>query len=184
MSPTYSISIILWGQLYRNMPDYAHTQQIQLSSASFWQIFSSTDRGNLKNLEQERKCNLNGFKTWNHTYHHHFFLRQCHWWFFLNNYKRHHRQSKDLLCAFKSGDRTDVLILFRLHNKLIRGEKKVAAKLISSCMYLSSQTPIPRRGRTQGLGGSRPSPGPWGDIPERRHRQMSHLQTEKFKDFF
>lgn len=91
---------------------------------------------------------------------------------------------KDLLCAFKSGDRTDVLILFRLHNKLIRGEKKVAAKLISSCMYLSSQTPIPRRGRTQGLGGSRPSPGPWGDIPERRHRQMSHLQTEKFKDFF
>lgn len=91
---------------------------------------------------------------------------------------------KYLLYAFKSGDRTDVLILFRLHNKLIRGEKKVAAKLISSCMYLSSQTPIPRRGRTQGLGGSRPSPGPWGDIPERRHRQMPHLQTEKFEEDF
>lgn len=91
---------------------------------------------------------------------------------------------KDLVSVLKSGERTEVLILFRLHNKLIRGEKKVAAKLISSCMYLSSQTPIPRRGRTQGLGGSRPSPGPWGDIPERRHRQMSHLQTEKFEEDF
>lgn len=90
---------------------------------------------------------------------------------------------KYLVSALKSGERTEVLILFRLRDKLIHGDKIFAAQLISST-YLLSQTPIPRRGRTPGLGGSRLSPGPWGDIPERRHRQMSHLQTEKFEEDF
>lgn len=59
-------------------------------------------------------------------------LRQYHWVFLKTNIRDiTDNLIKDLVSVLKSGERTEVLILFRLRDKLIRGDKIFAAQLLA-----------------------------------------------------